>query len=97
MTREQKAIKSLCKTVGTYEEVMNSPIADQLLFPVGDIVAAMLAFADAEAAAMRERAAIAARDAMCDQEWPPTDGDRQIDEVLAAIRALPATGEVGRV
>ena len=50
----------------------------------------------AEAAAMRERAAIAARDALVRHEWPPQDGDVQCDEVLAAIRALPATGEVGR-
>lgn len=35
-----------------------------------------------------EEAAIVARDAMAALEWPPQDGDQQIDEVLAAIRAL---------
>lgn len=43
----------------------------------------------ADAAAVREAAAIAARNAMVAMEWPPQDGDRQIDEVMAAIRALP--------
>jgi hypothetical protein len=33
--------------------------------------------------------AIAARDAMVDYEWPPQDGDQQIDTVLAAIRKEP--------
>lgn len=37
---------------------------------------------------MQEAAEIAARDCMCDQEWPPQDGDVQIDEVRAAIRDL---------
>lgn len=38
------------------------------------------------------RAAVltAIRDCMVAMEWPPQDGDRQIDEVLAAINALPA-------
>ncbi len=35
-----------------------------------------------------EEAAIAARDSMVAHEWPPQDGDVQIDEVMAAIRAL---------
>lgn len=43
----------------------------------------------ADAAAVREAAAIAARDAMVAMEWPPQDGDRQIDEVMAAIRDMP--------
>lgn len=46
-----------------------------------------------EEAAIIERCAVAARNALCDMEWPPTDGDRQIDEVLAAIRALSVRGE----
>lgn len=36
----------------------------------------------------REECAIAARDALCDYEWPPQDGDAQIDAVIKAIRAL---------
>jgi len=35
-----------------------------------------------------DRASTAARDCMVDQEWPPQDGDQQIDEVLEAILAL---------
>lgn len=41
-----------------------------------------------------EQAAKAARDALVAMEWPPNDGDAQIDAVMAAIRALipqPAT------
>ena len=34
----------------------------------------------------KERDIIAVRDAMVAMEWPPQDGDRQIDEVIAAIR-----------
>ena len=45
--------------------------------------------AASDAEGMREACAIAARDALVAHEWPPQDGDRQIDEVLAAIRALP--------
>jgi hypothetical protein len=32
------------------------------------------------------------RDVMAAMEWPPTDGDAQIDAVLDAIAALPAQG-----
>jgi hypothetical protein len=41
-----------------------------------------------------DRAAVckAIRDVMAAMEWPPTDGDAQIDAVLAAIAALPAQG-----
>lgn len=35
-----------------------------------------------------EAAAGAVRNCMVAQEWPPQDGDQQIDEVLAAIAAL---------
>ena len=42
---------------------------------------------------MREEAATATVDCMCDQEWPPQDGDVQIDEVVAAIRAIPIGDE----
>ena len=34
----------------------------------------------------REQAARDARDALCDMEWPPQDGDALIDLVQAAIR-----------
>jgi hypothetical protein len=57
-----------------------------------EIVAHRLAFstpAASDAEVMREACAIAARNALVAHEWPPQDGDRQIDEVLAAIRALP--------
>lgn len=33
-------------------------------------------------------ALVAIRDCMVGQEWPPTNGDRQIDEVLAVVRSL---------
>jgi hypothetical protein len=39
-------------------------------------------------AATLERAAMAARDALVAMEWPPQDGDRQIDGVIEAILAL---------
>lgn len=39
-----------------------------------------------------EQAAIAARDALLNYEWPPTDGDAQIDAVLAVIRAMKGDG-----
>ena len=35
-----------------------------------------------------EDAADKVRAVMVAQEWPPQDGDRQIDEVIAAIRAM---------
>jgi hypothetical protein len=43
-----------------------------------------------------EQAAIAARNALLDYEWPPQDGDAQIDAVLDAIHALsPAQADDG--
>lgn len=38
---------------------------------------------------MRELASSAARAALCDMPWPPTDGDLQVDAVLARIADLP--------
>lgn len=49
------------------------------------------AFAAHRLAARREaleEAAIAVRDTLVASEWPPTDGDMQIDELQAAIRKL---------
>ena len=43
-------------------------------------------------AAERERCAIRARDAMCEMEWPPNDGDWQVDQVMTAIRDEGAGG-----
>ncbi len=58
----------------------------------GDLVQA---FARHRLAAIEE-CAIAARNRMVAQEWPPTDGDQQIDEVLEAIRSLaPPPAVVG--
>ncbi|MDF0490036.1 hypothetical protein PX554_18020 [Sphingomonas sp. H39-1-10] len=45
-------------------------------------------------AEVMEDAKRAVRDVMVAQEWPPQDGDRQIDEVLAALDALAAPAEV---
>lgn len=52
-----------------------------------DAVAGVQLFARYRQQALEE-ACIAVRDCMVAQDWPPTDGDQQIDEVLAAIRAL---------
>lgn len=46
---------------------------------------------------MREAAAIAARDALVDYEWPPEDGDAQIDAVMDGIRALDPTTIANKV
>ncbi|WP_293966035.1 hypothetical protein [Sphingomonas sp.] len=63
------------------------------------IIAACLAFADAEAAAMRERAAKAADDHVATGYMSGRERDychQHGDEIAELIRALPATGEVGR-
>jgi hypothetical protein len=59
--------------------------ADRRVFEA--LVERLLAFADAEAAAMRERAA-----EVC-ATYPAS---RIAADLAAAIRSLPATGEVGR-
>lgn len=50
-------------------------------------VDAQSAYARGYAAAVEDAARVA-RDTMVAQEWPPQDGDIQINEVLTAIRAL---------
>lgn len=76
---------------------------------IGEAVSFALAFADAEAAAMRERAAGVASDIQAQmkesmqQRGISSDTLVSIvsmvqvaDTIATAIRALPATGEVGR-
>jgi len=65
---------------------------------LSDIIAAMLAFADAEAAAMRERAAMCAEDTWAANHTPEQwkNPNALCDFIAANIRSLPATGEVGR-
>lgn len=93
MTREERAREVLAEYLD---------LADDTLI---DAVAAMLAFADAEAAAMRERAALACEDrakAFLSPEYATGQPFSSLSERFAcakcaeAVRALPATGEVGR-
>lgn len=105
MTREDRAIDLLRDHIPPAAKLL------QIGSPGGEcwILEVVLAFADAEAAAMRERAAGVASDTRRQME----DSMRQrgissdtlvgivsmaqvADTIAAAIRALPATGEVGR-
>lgn len=86
MTREDGA-RALLSAHGL--EIRNGEVAYLAGIKTGEaMIAACLAFADAEAAAMRERAA--------DYLEGYAGGHHMAKSCAAAIRALPATGEVGR-
>lgn len=108
MTREERCWADLCKRL--QRDPATSEESDTCTLRVAFKHA--LAFADAEAAAMRERAAgvadAYAKDAGWQRQLCTIDGNDESGEwnwggraqgardLAAAIRALPATGEVGR-
>lgn len=100
MTREDEA-KSYLAVIGFPEEAKARAAVNY-----DTVVALMCTFADAEAAAMRERAA-GHCDKLAKQFTSKLGNGPILDEITkgcativtdaaAAIRALPATGEVGR-
>lgn len=82
-------VRRLLAVVGEHRDDWSSEVVSAFQ-GIADGLRSLPSDADIRAATIEE-CAIAARDAMCDMEWPPTDGDRQIDAVLAAIRALAAS------
>lgn len=100
MTREDEGLRAFKVLQGHCSDFMLLEFVNRWqrddLFRLTD---AMLQFADAEAAAMRQRCAKAADDA-ADHEGPFTEyfrgRDQGCHDAATAIRALPATGEVGR-
>lgn len=84
MTREERALTHLRRHVPDAAKLL------QIGSPGGEcwVLDFAIAFADAEAAAMRERAA--------DYLEGYAGGHHMAKSCAAAIRALPATGEVGR-
>lgn len=91
MTREDRALDLLRDHIPPAAKLL------QIGSPGGEcwILEVVLAFADAEAAAMRERAAeIADGEAGRWGDNPCADSAARV--IAANIRALPATGEVGR-
>jgi hypothetical protein len=95
MTREERAREALADHCGVPLPWMQGYIQVQQ----DDVLAAMLQFADAEAAAMRERAAGVADNHVAMGYMSGRERDychQHGDEIAELIRALPATGEVGR-
>jgi len=100
MTREERAREAYAQAVERLGGPARMSIAADIRADTSTeyyhvTMAAMLAFADAEAAAMRERAAnTAATCELFDGERLKNSDPRQT--IAAAIWTLPATGEVGR-
>lgn len=101
MTREDRAIDLLRDHIPPAAKLL------QIGSPGGEcwILEVVLAFADAEAAAMRERAALACEDRAKTFLSPKYATGQPLSSMMErfacgqcaeAIRALPATGEVGR-
>ncbi|MEN2749309.1 hypothetical protein [Sphingomonas sp. T9W2] len=68
-------------------------------YTVAALKAALIAFADAEAAAMRGFVSLVASLTLSDEMAPDTpceDAWMTMDGLIRRARALPATGEVGR-
>lgn len=89
MTREERADRA--NRAREQAKLYSGPASDLApraeVLTIGEAVSFAIAFADAEAAAMRERAA-----GVC-AIYPAS---RIAADLATAIRALPATGEVGR-
>jgi hypothetical protein len=101
---EQNMVVEQCDTDLAEEIVNGANIVSRDGYYELDIdkVAAVLAkhrLATSDAAYRRglEDAAKVARNRMVEQEWPPQDGDQQIDEVMEAIRALSPAGDAPAV
>lgn len=102
MTREERARETVAQAMASKHWaglVREGKDDDWGVIKSREAIAACLAFADAEAAAMRERAA-----GVCDAYAEPTDTPNDFTDgfenaarkLARRIRALPATGEVGR-
>lgn len=93
MTREERAREHLHGSMPERARLL------QIGSPGGEswLLQSLLSFADAEVAAMRERAADVPRQVsgIIGAHYGSSI-DSALCEVEAAIRALPATGEVGR-
>lgn len=93
MTREDRA-RELLTAAGFPENASTRAAVNY-----ETVIAHMVAFADAEAAAMRERAAEVADNHVAMGYMSGRERDychQHGDEIAELIRALPATGEVGR-
>lgn len=98
MTREERAQRWLADYFDRHGKHGGADeLRDGRMITMTSITAvnAMLAFADAEAAAMRERAAGVAKAYGHDVAGWNSAEQNAAEKIEARIRALPATGEVG--
>lgn len=90
----ERVARALCLEQGFDAEMVDGPLfRKSSRWKVAEADARVAIAALTQAETVREMAAKAARDALCDMEWPPENGDAQIDAVMAAIRAMPLPGE----